>query len=163
MDFIATFLKELDQECTTTRKMLERIPVTKFNFKPHDKSMDMRRLATHIAELPGWMMMAITTDELNFEETPYKPEDVKNTEELVNYFDRTVKAAILVIAHADEKEFSKPWILRNGDEIYGTFTKAELMRHAMSQTIHHRAQLGVYLRLNDIPLPSSYMGSADEF
>ncbi|HKG07882.1 MAG TPA: hypothetical protein VKB19_15540, partial [Pedobacter sp.] len=91
MSRIKMFLKELEQEALTTRKMLERVPADKFGWQPHPKSMTIKRLATHIAELPGWVTMALTTDGLDFSDNPYLPVDVNTTEELLAYFERTLE------------------------------------------------------------------------
>jgi uncharacterized damage-inducible protein DinB len=159
---IKIFLKELEQEAKTTRKMLSRIPEDKFNWQPHEISMTIKRLATHIAELPGWVSMSLTTDGLDFAGNPYKQEDMNTTQELLAYFDRSVSAGIESLKTADEKALSKTWTLREGDKIYSQDTKADVIRMSLNQTVHHRAQLGVYLRLLDVPIPGSYGPSADE-
>ncbi|MFD2245352.1 DinB family protein [Pontibacter ruber] len=162
MTVIEMFSKELEQEAQTTRKMLERVPDDKYDWQPHQKSMTMIRLVTHVAELPSWVSMALTTDELDFAQNPYQPEKIANTKELVAYFERTYADGKSGLARATEDQLEQPWVLRNGDQIYNTYTKAEVIRMALSQIIHHRAQLGVYLRLLDIPIPGSYGPSADE-
>jgi len=156
------FLKELDAESVTTRKMLERVPADKFNWKPHEKSMTLIRLATHVAELPSWITMALTTDELDFASNPYTPEVINNTGELVAYFERCLADGRAHLLNGREEQLEEPWTLRNGTEVYSTSTKAEVIRMSLSQIIHHRAQLGVYLRLLHIPIPGSYGPSADE-
>jgi uncharacterized damage-inducible protein DinB len=156
------FLKELDAESVTTRKMLERVPSDKFAWKPHEKSMSLVQLATHVAELPSWISMTLTTDELDFAANPYTPEVVANTKELVAYFERSLADGRAHLLSAREEQLEEPWTLRNGEEIYSTSTKAEVIRMSLSQIIHHRAQLGVYLRLLHIPIPGSYGPSADE-
>ena len=156
------FLKELDAESVTTRKMLERVPNDKFRWKPHEKSMTLIQLATHVAELPSWISMTLTTDELDFAANPYTPEVVNNTEELVAYFERSLADGRAHLLSAREEQLEEPWTLRNGQEIYSTTSKAEVIRMSLNQIIHHRAQLGVYLRLLNIPIPGSYGPSADE-
>src|ERR1700733_10573215 len=89
MSLIKMFLKELDMESKTTRKMLSRVPDDKYDWQPHPKSMTIRRLATHIAELPAWVKMTVTTDELDFANNPYNPEVINNTEELMNVFEKS--------------------------------------------------------------------------
>ncbi len=162
MSMIPTLLKELNAEAQTTRKMLERVPNDKYDWQPHPKSMSIRRLATHIAELPGWVSMALTTDELDFGNNPYKQEEVNNTEELLQYFERSLAKGRTELEKATDDQLSHNWTLRNGEQIYNTSTKAEVIRMAYCQTVHHRAQLGVYLRLLDVPIPGSYGPSADE-
>src|SRR5580698_10154257 len=88
MDNIPMLVKEMEQEAQTTRKMLERVPNDKYDWQPHEKSMTIKRLATHIAELPNWVTMAFTTSELDFANTEYKVEDINNNEELLAYFER---------------------------------------------------------------------------
>jgi len=162
MDTIKMFSKELEQEAQTTRKMLERVPNDKYDWQPHPKSMTIKRLATHIAELPGWVTMALTTDELDFANNPYQPVNINNTNELLAYFEESLANGRASLAQATEEPLTQPWTLRNGDEIYSTSPKHEVIRMAFSQIIHHRAQLGVYLRLLNIPIPGSYGPSADE-
>ena len=162
MSTISPLLKELDQEAQTTRKMLERVPTAYFTWRPHKKSMTIKQLATHIAELPSWLTMAVTTDELDFAHNPYKQEEVSNTEELLGYFERSLEDGRANLAAVKEETLEETWTLRNGAEIYHVATKGEIVRMAYCQIVHHRAQLGVFLRLLDIPIPGSYGPSADE-
>lgn len=162
MSTIELLLKEMDQEALTTRKMLERVPSDKFDWQPHKKSMTLQRLATHVAELPGWVDMAVTTDELDFANNGYAPETVANTSELLEYFDRNLVKGRESLAKTVEETLSEDWTLRNGDQIYQVSTKGEIVRMAYCQIVHHRAQLGVFLRLLDVPIPGSYGPSADE-
>jgi uncharacterized damage-inducible protein DinB len=162
MSTLKEFLKELDQESVVTRKMLDRIPADKSDWQPHPKSMTIKQLAAHIAELPGWISMAFTTDEMDFATTPYSPPVWNSKEELLAIFDQALAEARAHISSAKEEDLEPEWKLRNADQIYMAITKRELVRHAISQTIHHRAQLGVFLRLLDIPIPGSYGPSADE-
>lgn len=162
MSLIQMFLKELDMESATTRKMLSRIPDDKYGWQPHPKSMSIRQLATHVAELPSWIPMTLTTSELDFASSPYKPEVINNTAELMNYFERTLADGKAHLEGAKEEQLSDSWTLRNGEDVYSTSPKSEVLRMVYSQVIHHRAQLGVYLRLLDVPIPGSYGPSADE-
>lgn len=162
MSTIRPLLKELDQEAQTTRKMLERVPTAYFNWQPHKKSMTVQQLATHIAELPTWITMAVTTDGLDFAANPYKQEVVHSTAELMAYFERSLADGRSHLADAAEEVLDQSWTLRNGSEIYHVATKGEIVRLAYCQIVHHRAQLGVFLRLLDIPIPGSYGPSADE-
>lgn len=162
MSTIKPLLKELDQEAQTTRKMLERVPTAYFNWQPHKKSMTVQQLATHIAELPTWITMAVTTDELDFASNPYKQEVVHSTAELMDYFERSLADGRSHLADAAEEVLDETWTLRNGSEVYTVATKGEIVRLAYCQIVHHRAQLGVFLRLLDIPIPGSYGPSADE-
>lgn len=162
MSTIKPLLKELEQEAQTTRKMLERVPTAYFSWQPHKKSMTVQQLATHIAELPGWVTMAVTTDGLDFAANPYKQEEVHNTAELLAYFDRSLADGREHLEKASEEVLTETWTLRNGREVFHVATKGEIVRMAYCQIVHHRAQLGVFLRLLDIPIPGSYGPSADE-
>ncbi|GAA4467338.1 hypothetical protein GCM10023189_50870 [Nibrella saemangeumensis] len=159
---IQMLMKELEQEAQTTRKMLSRIPDDKYSWQPHEKSMTLQRLATHVAELPEWITIALTTDELDFAKNEYKPETVNNTTELLNYFERALDNGKAHLTQAVDEQLTKPWTMRNGEEVYMTTTKGDMLRMTYSQIVHHRAQLGVYLRLLNIPIPGSYGPSADE-
>ena len=162
MSTIDPLLKEMEQEARTTRKMLERIPTAYFDWQPHKKSMTVRQLATHIAELPGWVTMAITKDGLDFVANLYEPENIGNTAELLECFERNLADGRLHLQQTNEKTLSETWTLRNGEQVLSVSTKAEIIRMAYCQIVHHRAQMGVFLRLLDIPIPGSYGPSADE-
>jgi len=162
MDIIPMLVKEMEQEAQTTRKMLARVPNDKYDWQPHEKSMTVKRLATHIAELPNWVKLAFTTTELDFAKGDYKVEDINNTDELLAYFERCYEDGMSSLKNATEADLLPSWTLRNGDQIFQVMNKYELVRVAFCQTVHHRAQMGVYLRLLDIPIPGSYGPSADE-
>jgi uncharacterized damage-inducible protein DinB len=161
MTFIEFFRKQFIAEGDTTRKMLSRVPDDKFDYKPHAKSMDMKRLATHIADLPGWIHMTFTTDEIDFAK-PYEQPEINSNADLMAYFEKRYTDGLSTLIPENEAVLDKIWTLRNGDQIYGADPKIEILRMSFSQQIHHRAQLGVYLRLLDIPIPGSYGPSADE-
>ncbi len=162
MELIQSLLKEMEQEAQTTRKMLSIIPNDKFNWQPHPKSMTIIRLATHIAELPSWVSMVLTTEELDFSANPYDPKVINNVEELLAYFEECLADGRAHLEKAKLSQFDEKWTLRNGDDIYDVSPKGEVIRMSYSQIVHHRAQLGVFLRLLDIPIPGSYGPSADE-
>ena len=162
MSTIQALVKEMEQEASTTRKMLSRIPDDKFGWKPHEKSMNIQHLASHIAELPGWVVMVLNTSELDFAAFPYEPKNIKNTAELLAFFETTLKEGKEKLSAATEEDFVPDWTLRTGDIIHNVSSKAEVVRMSYSQIVHHRAQLGVYLRLLNIPIPGSYGPSADE-
>jgi len=161
MTFIEFFKRQFIDEAITTRKMLARVPEGQFSYKPHPKSMDMKRLATHIADLPGWISMTFNSDEIDFAQ-PYEQPVINTHADLVAYFEKRYKEGLATLIQENEKQLEKPWTLRNGETIYATNPKIEVLRMSLSQQIHHRAQLGVYLRLLDIPIPGSYGPSADE-
>ncbi|MBC7864892.1 MAG: DinB family protein [Bacteroidia bacterium] len=160
--FMESFLKELEQESIGTRKMLALVPADKADWKPHEKSMKLKDLATHIADLPSWITKGLTTNELDFATEPYNPADCKNGEELVKYYDKNAEEAKQNLLKSKDSILQEAWILRNGEIIYAKLTKHEIIRHSYSQIVHHRAQLGVYLRLLNIPIPGVYGPSADE-
>ncbi len=162
MELIPLFLSEMEQEAKTTRTMLERIPDDKYDWQPHPKSMTIRQLATHIAELPTWVTMVLTTDELDFASNPYQPTEINTTADLMNYAERCIADGRLQLVPENESLLTKPWTLRDGETIYMLSPKHEMIRMTFCQIVHHRAQLGVYLRLLDIPIPGSYGPSADE-
>ena len=162
MKIIELLLKEFDQEIQTTRKMLALVPVDKFDWAPHEKSMKMKALATHIAELPSWVKLCLTTAELDFATAPYEPEIIENHADLLALLEKSYKAGRNSLTNSSEADLSGRWLLRTAETIHADMSKYEIIRHAFSQTTHHRAQLGVYLRLLNIPIPGSYGPSADD-
>ena len=161
MKMIPILKKEFEQEAAITRKFLPLVPEEKFGWKPHEKNMTLKELAVHIAEIPAWVDMAFNTDELNFADG-YEPTEVKSTEGLMNLFEESVQKGNGALDNADEEDLKLNWIMRNGDQIIMEMTKYEMIRVSLNQTTHHRAQLGMYLRLLDIPIPGSYGPSADD-
>lgn len=157
-----SLLKEMEQEAQTTRKMLSLIPDRKFDWQPHLRSMTLRRLGTHIAELPGWVSMTLTTDGLDFANNPYKVPVFNHTTDLLEFIDNNLSDGKAQLEKATEKDLDLDWTLRNGETIISVSPKYEVLRMCFCQTVHHRAQLGVFLRLLDIPIPGSYGASADE-
>ncbi len=162
MDIIKALLKELAAELNTTKKFLALVPVDKFDWAPHEKSMKMKSLASHIAELPGWVSMALTTDGLDFAAVPYEEKPIETAADLTKLLEESYASGKAELEKTNDGVLSEKWTLRNGDQILADYTKYETIRHALSQTAHHRAQLGVYLRLLNIPLPGSYGPSADD-
>lgn len=162
MTIAQNYLAELNQETTVTRKMLERLPIEKSDWKPHPKSMALINLASHVAELVSWIPMVITGTELDFGKNPYSPFLPKNNAELLKFFDDNMKAATEVLNSASDEEMAKPWTLRSGEYIIFTLPKVAVLRSfTMNHMVHHRGQLSVYLRLLDIPIPGAYGPSAD--
>lgn len=163
MSIAQSLLPEFDHEFATLRKTLERVPDGKWDYTPHAKSMTMGRLAGHLAELGGWTNATLEADELDFSKIPYAPYIPGSTAELVAKFDEVVAKARPALAAASDADMMKPWTLRMGDTVYFTMPKVAVLRSfVMNHMIHHRAQLGVYLRLNDVPVPGTYGPSADE-
>ena len=159
---IPFFEKQLNEEMTKTRRMLEIVPDDQYDWKPHAKSMSVRSLATHIAELPTWIPLAIDTDVLDFATGDYKPTVIDNTKELLKVFDTNKKTPFEALSRTTDEYLLNPWTMKNGDQVYFTITKEDVIRMSISQMIHHRAQLGVFLRLLNIPIPGPYGPSADE-
>ncbi len=162
MSLIKILLNELEQEAISTRKMLEIVPNDKYDWQPHPKSMTIRALATHVAEIPGWIEHGIKNDGLDFAVMPYNPKVINNTKDLLAYYDECVVKGKSVLVDANESKLNGRWVMRNGDVVLMDLSKAEVIRHSLGQIIHHRAQLGVFLRLLDIPIPGVYGPSADE-
>jgi len=159
----SAFLAELDNEAKVTRNCLERVPADKFDWKPHEKSMTMGRLASHCAEMFGWTKETLKQDVLDFANSDYKPFEPKSTDELLAFFDEHIAVAKRILGETPDETFFTEWTMRNGDQVYFTLPKVAVMRSfVMNHIIHHRGQLSVYLRLNDIAVPSIYGPSADE-
>ena len=159
----SAFIAELEHEAATARKCIERVPAEKFDWKPHEKSMSFGRLASHVAEMFGWTPSTLEHPELDFSKMDYTPFEPKTSEELVEFFDKNVDDALTTLRNTVDERFMETWTMRNGDQVYFTMPKIAVMRSfVMNHIIHHRGQLSVYLRLNDIPVPSIYGPSADE-
>lgn len=157
------FLGELDYEVISTRKVLERIPADKFDWKPHEKSMTMGVLAAHLADMFAWYKITLEQDELDFAKGYEQPKPA-NAEELVAILDKNVAEANESLRKAEADEiFRQKWSLRSGEHVLFTMPKAAVLRtFVMNHIAHHRGQLSLYLRLNDIPVPAIYGPSADE-
>jgi len=165
MEIIPMLLKEMEHEAQTTRKMLERVPEDKFSWQPHPKSMTLQRLATHVAELPEWVNMAITTNAWVLDEDNFKPNLAKNKADLLELHEKSYILGREQLEKADEELLKQNWQMLGGPDgkrVFYEASKEEVIRMAFCQTVHHRAQLGVFLRLLDIPIPGSYGPSADE-
>jgi uncharacterized damage-inducible protein DinB len=157
------FLAELKNEAATTRKMLERVPEDKLDWRPHEKSMTLGRLAGHVAELPGMIRSALTLDELDFAARKLEPFVPKSTAELLATMDTKVSEALELLANQSDEQLRETWCLRNADRIFFELPRAAVVRTmAINHMIHHRGQLSVYLRLLNVPLPSVYGPTADE-
>jgi len=163
MPISQALLPEFDQEVANTRKTLERIPEDKLGFKPHEKSMSLDRLAGHLADLAGFGTTAIQTDSLDLSAREYKPTVATSQRQVLEVFDAKVKEARAAIEGASDEHLMKPWALvYKGQTIFNMPRAAVVRVMMMNHMIHHRAQLGVYLRLNNVPVPSIYGPSADE-
>lgn len=162
MTIIETLRKELANEAITTEKMLSQIPSDKWEWQPHPKSMNIQKLANHISELPGWIGMVLNSHELDLGTHPYQPNQIATTPDILTYFKKNLIEGQVILQDANDYELEKLWTLREGEIIFSTNTKFEMLRMVFSQIIHHRAQLGVYLRLLNVKIPGSYGPSADE-
>ncbi len=159
-------LGEFDQEMQNTRKTLERCPDEKWNWKPHEKSGTVGWLAGHIATMPGWTGVTLTTDELDYAPVngpAYEPPKTGNRKELLAVFDKNVAEARAALSTVSDQEIMKPWkLLAGGKEIFTMPRVACLRGMIFNHIIHHRAQLTVYFRLLGIAVPGLYGPSADE-
>jgi uncharacterized damage-inducible protein DinB len=159
----SALIAEMEHEAATARKCLERINPELFGWKPHEKSMSFGHLASHIAEMFGWTPVTLQQPELDFSKFDYKPFEPKTTEELLEFFDKNVAEALDVLRNTPDEVYLENWTMRNGENVYFTLPKIATMRSfVMNHIVHHRGQLSVYLRLNDIAVPSIYGPSADE-
>ncbi len=157
------FLSDLAHESAKTRKMLERVPADRWDFKPHEKSQVLGGLAQHVANLPVWTKYTLQQDELDFAKPMDRPTPVTTVEELLARCDQQWADAKAIIEATTDEVLDSDWTMRAGDQIYFTRPKKEILREfVFSHIIHHRAQLSVYLRLLDIPVPGMYGPTADE-
>jgi uncharacterized damage-inducible protein DinB len=159
-------LAEFDQEMSNTRKILERVPENKNDYRPHEKSMTLGRLASHVGEIPGWGTMTLTTEELDIapaDKPSFVPHIAATNKELLEIFDKNVAEMRAAVAKASDDDWQKPWtLLVRGHKAF-TMPKLGVMRGmVMNHLVHHRAQLGVYLRLQGVAVPGMYGPSADD-
>ena len=154
---------DLDTELASTRKMIALVPDGNDDYRPHEKSMKLGPLATHIAELPSFGNVLLTTDFLDFAATPFAPKAFTTTAERLEEFDRNAAEFTSSVSAASWNDLSQRWQLKMGEVVYVDDQKSNLVRSfAISHLAHHRAQLGVYLRLLGVPIPGTYGPSADE-
>jgi len=162
MTFVERLLPEYDEEMKKARKMLERVPEDKLGWKPHDKSMTLGRLAAHVADFPTWAMTTVQVETLEL--TPADvPKPPNSKTEILEKFDKDLANARQALAGLTEEQFATIWTLKFGDQKILEMPRADILRYTvMNHMIHHRAQLGVFLRLLDVPIPGMYGPSADE-
>ncbi len=162
MSISQMLLPEFDREMVNTRKLLSCVPEDKFSWQPHAKSMTLGRLASHIAELPNWAVETINRETLELQRG-MKPWLATSQAELLERFDQNVNEAHAAIAGASDADLAVDWSLIFGGHKVMTMPRVAVLRSVvMNHLIHHRAQLGVYLRLNDVAIPGMYGPSADE-
>ena len=163
MSISQPLISELESQSKSTRKLMERVPMEKADWKPHEKSTSLGRLAIHVAELPGWIPTLLNSDEIDFAKFDYKPTPAATTNDLVKIFEENLTKALTALKNAKDEDFKKTWTMRNGEKIFFTLPKDALVRDfAFNHLYHHRGQLTVYLRLNDVPLPNVFGPTADE-
>jgi uncharacterized damage-inducible protein DinB len=163
MASVKELIAEFKQEAANTRKVLERIPDGKNDWAPHEKSMKMGRLATHVGEILGWVYITVSTEVLDFAAGDYKPNVIETTADRLKFFDEQVAKSLEIMEKTKDEDLDKEWTMKNGDVVYFTVPKKVALRTwVYSHLVHHRAQLGVYLRLLNVPVPAIYGPSADE-
>jgi uncharacterized damage-inducible protein DinB len=166
MSIADSLLPEFDHEIANTRKTLERVREDKFDWKPHKKSWAMGDLATHLANIPSWASYTINQDSLDLAPvggSPIKVPPATSLKAILESFDRNAFEARASIAGASDAHLLNPWTLLSGGNVIFTLPRIACLRtYVMNHMIHHRAQLGLYLRLNDLPVPAIYGPSADE-
>ena len=154
------FLNELQAESLASRKCLERIPESVYDFKPHEKSMAMGYLTLLVAEIPLWIAKTVEDSVINF--ATYKRFQPSTSAAMLSHFEECLKAASNALANITEEQLSKPFELKNGDQLLMSSPKLENIGSTLNHWVHHRGQLTVYMRLNNIAVPSIYGPSADE-
>jgi uncharacterized damage-inducible protein DinB len=155
-------LSEFDEEAKKTRAMLERVPL-KPDYQPHAKSMPLGRLAPHVAELAGFGLTILTTPELDFGTSKTARLPFESAEQLVKAFDEGAAKVRAALKNTPDAAWTQPWKLSfQGKPIFSGSRFLAYRQMFMNHLAHHRAQLGVYLRLNDVPLPATYGPSADD-
>jgi len=154
---------DVTQELAATRRILERLPEEHMSWRPHEKSMTLGGLATHLINLLNWQVVIFLYPELDLSTVQHRREALERREDVLKEFDANVVKLEKLLADCDEKTLGEEWTLRNGDHIIQRQPRAIALRTlGLSHLVHHRAQLGVYLRLLDIPVPGLYGPSADE-
>lgn len=155
-------ITEIEQEASNTKKILECVPEDKFDWQPHEKSMTLKQLATHIAQLQGMAGLTLQHDnhlDLALAEQP----EVNSAADLIDLMENGLKHTIEALKATQDDEFRKDWELRFGDKVLMKMSKLDFMRKmGLNHIVHHRGQLSVYLRLLDVPIPGMYGPSADE-
>jgi uncharacterized damage-inducible protein DinB len=154
------YIKELDAEYASTRKCLERIPVTLFDYKPHPTSMQMGYLTLLVAEIPLWIKFMVEQGEVDF--ATYKRFEFTTSEELLDHFEDVFEGAKKALAGITDDDLNAPFYLKRGGQVLYTQPKLEAVPSTINHWVHHRGQLTVYMRLNEIAVPSIYGPSADE-
>jgi uncharacterized damage-inducible protein DinB len=156
-------LVEFDEEMKKTRTALKRVPEDKKDFAPHPKSMPLGKLAPHVAELAGFGVAVLTTPELDFSTGSYKPMAFESVAQLLQAFDEGAAKARTALQHTPDAAWTQSWKLSfQGKPVFEGSRFLAYRQMFLNHLVHHRAQLGVYLRLNDRPVPATYGPSADD-
>lgn len=161
MESLAELKTELQQEYETTRNFLEIFPEGMNEYSPHEKSMKLMPLATHIAEIFGWPDIMMKTEKLDFAAGDYQPTFLQTKAELLQKLKEDYEKSKAAFENMNGNDLDGRWTMNMGEQVLADFSKYGAIRHALNQITHHRAQLGVYYRLNDVALPASYGPSAD--
>ena len=161
MSKLADIAEQLKDEAPATRKMLERVPDDKLDWKPHEKSMTLGRLSGLCADMFGWLSFMIGENELDFAKNYAYPQDMKS-KDMVTFLDKRLQESLDVIDKKDDAVLEEDWTMRKGDQIFIETKKGKVSRQTLCHLAHHRGQLSVYLRLLEVPVPSIYGPSADE-
>ncbi len=156
----AGFLRELQAEAPSSRKCLERIPESLFGWKPHDKSMTLGYLSLLVAEIPKWITVMVEESEIDFGK--FEHFNPKTTAELVNHFDENMKGAERTLRNATDKSLGELFFLKMNGQVLVSIPKKDNIGPTINHLVHHRGQLTVFMRLNNIPVPSIYGPSADD-
>ncbi len=162
MENLPQLRKELTEEYETTKRFFAEFPEGMNDYTPHEKSMKLMTLATHIAEIFGWPHFMMNTEKLDFAAGDYKPTFLNSRAELLEKLENDYQKSRETLEKIKEEDLEGRWSINMGEKVLNEFSKYGAIRHALNQVTHHRAQLGVYYRLNDIQLPGSYGPSADE-
>lgn len=163
MNLNQSILMEFDKEMKTTLRFLNELLVDFFDFQPHEKSMTTQKLANHIAEIPTWINSTLDLPQFDLAAAGHVPSNIDNKEELISFFNKNVQSARRSIGKTTDEQLRENWTLRDGEKIFFTMPRIGVLRlMVMSHMIHHRAQLGLYLRLNNAKVPATYGDSADE-
>jgi uncharacterized damage-inducible protein DinB len=163
MAITSALLPEFDHEMANTRKTLERVPEDKFGWKPHEKSGTMIWLAGHVAAIPSYASFIFANDFFDIESRNTPPPEPKSRKELLEMFEANVKDCRVALQSVTDEKLMQPWSLKAGPKTFFTMPRVSVIRAmVMNHLIHHRAQLTVYLRMNNVPVPAIYGPSGDE-
>jgi uncharacterized damage-inducible protein DinB len=154
---------DLERELAATRRVLERLPEQHLAWKPHEKSMSLGRLAMHVATLPQWAADTLTKDGLDMQQPPQMRTEPNDVADILQTFDEQAAAVRAALAKTDDATLAATWTLQSGDQVLYSNTRSFVLRvWCVNHMIHHRAQLCVYFRLLNVPVPAVYFNSADE-